>query len=79
MRAPEASRMAVKLAASISVSRKAARQSSELLAKASIAKTTRSGMRRLEFMIFRTAGLRPAHDYLSSKTDPVQTDPSGPG
>ncbi len=36
MSAPEASRMAVKLAASIAVSRRAMRQSSELLAKASI-------------------------------------------
>src|SRR5262245_4447948 len=42
--------MAVKLAASISVSRSAARQSSELLAKASMAKTVRSRTRRLGFI-----------------------------
>ena len=47
MSAPDASRMAVKLAASISVSRNATRQSSELPAKASMAKAVRSGMRKV--------------------------------
>ena len=50
MSAPEASRMAVKLAASIAVSRRAMRQSSELLAKASMAKTVSSATRKLELM-----------------------------
>ena len=48
-RAPEASRMAVKLAASIAVSRSATRQSSELLAKASMANTVSRATRRLVF------------------------------
>src|SRR5262245_35186078 len=45
--APEASRMAVKLAASMVVSRRATRQSSELPAKASIANVVTRTMRRL--------------------------------
>ena len=43
--APEARRIDVKVAASIDVSRKATRQSSELLAKASIANTVRRAVR----------------------------------
>ena len=47
IRAPEARRSEVKLAASIDVSVSATRQSSELLAKASMANRVRRGVRRL--------------------------------
>ncbi len=46
MRAPEKRRRAVKLTASMAVSFSAARQSSELPAKASIARTVSSRVRR---------------------------------
>jgi hypothetical protein len=46
IRAPDARRTAVKVAASMSVSRSAARQSSELLAKANMASAARRGTRR---------------------------------
>src|SRR5438477_12758822 len=47
IRAPEARRIAVKVAASIAVSRSAIRHSRELLAKASMASAVRRAVRRL--------------------------------
>src|SRR5258708_5209464 len=74
--APEASRIEVKLAASIAVSRSAMRHSRELLANASIASAVRRGTRRLvlgSVILYRYQGL---NDHVHNAQ--VERGPPGP-